>query len=448
MVRHQAEREQVDGRLTKRPRQNAQLGQVFTEVTAQQLTVNRSIDDVERCVGEVESWSIRHGFLVTRGVVRDAVIHVSCRSRLLLAHRRNSDALDACRGDDRKDHRKRHPIQHRKPDRLADREAIRSGGRRWGRGSTLCGRGRRRRPGRSRRRRRTPGRSRSRLTSVVQPARRPMIHDSTTPATTPTRPPAHEISVASSRNWRTIARRGAPTARRTPISRVRSRTLASMMFMMPMPPTSSEIEAIATITSSKMRCVRRCSASSSDGTTMREVVGAVVRLAEQPADHARRRHGRVRRRHLQVDAVDLVLALALAVLEAQDRRAQRHVDHVVAILGRRAVGAAAAPTAPPPQTPTTLQPLLVDLDVLAERRPPAEQRDARPFAQHRDRRRGGVVRGGEEAPLGDLQAGDALERRLDAEHGRRARRTAWDQLRRREPLARAWTRRRRRRWLR
>ena len=60
----------------------------------------------------------------------------------------------------------------------------------------------------------------------------------------------------------------APIARRTPISRVRSITLASMMFMMPMPPTSNEIDAIATITISKMRCVRRCSARSSAGETM------------------------------------------------------------------------------------------------------------------------------------------------------------------------------------
>ena len=36
----------------------------------------------------------------------------------------------------------------------------------------------------------------------------------------------------------------APRARRMPISRVRSVTVASMMFMMPMPPTNSEIEAI------------------------------------------------------------------------------------------------------------------------------------------------------------------------------------------------------------
>ena len=36
----------------------------------------------------------------------------------------------------------------------------------------------------------------------------------------------------------------APTAMRTPISRVRSVTLTSMMFMMPMPPTSSEMAAM------------------------------------------------------------------------------------------------------------------------------------------------------------------------------------------------------------
>ena len=37
----------------------------------------------------------------------------------------------------------------------------------------------------------------------------------------------------------------APTAIRTPISRVRSVTLTSMMFMIPMPPTSSDTPAIA-----------------------------------------------------------------------------------------------------------------------------------------------------------------------------------------------------------
>ena len=36
----------------------------------------------------------------------------------------------------------------------------------------------------------------------------------------------------------------APTAMRTPISRVRSVTLTSMMFMIPMPPTSSDTAAM------------------------------------------------------------------------------------------------------------------------------------------------------------------------------------------------------------
>ena len=47
----------------------------------------------------------------------------------------------------------------------------------------------------------------------------------------------------------------APRARRTPISRVRSVTVASMMFMMPMPPTSREMAAIEPSTMLKIRLV-------------------------------------------------------------------------------------------------------------------------------------------------------------------------------------------------
>ena len=51
---------------------------------------------------------------------------------------------------------------------------------------------------------------------------------------------AAPVSVtASVRNWRMMSRERAPTAFRTPISRVRSVTLTSMMFMTPIPPTSS-----------------------------------------------------------------------------------------------------------------------------------------------------------------------------------------------------------------
>ena len=46
------------------------------------------------------------------------------------------------------------------------------------------------------------------------------------------------------RNWKRMSRLLAPIALRMPISRVRSRTETSMMFMIPMPPTISEIEAI------------------------------------------------------------------------------------------------------------------------------------------------------------------------------------------------------------
>jgi len=45
------------------------------------------------------------------------------------------------------------------------------------------------------------------------------------------------------RNWSMMSCGCAPTAMRMPISRVRSVTLTSMMFMMPMPPTSSEMPA-------------------------------------------------------------------------------------------------------------------------------------------------------------------------------------------------------------
>ena len=48
----------------------------------------------------------------------------------------------------------------------------------------------------------------------------------------------------------------APRARRMPISRVRSVTVASMMFMIPMPPTSSEIDAIVPRMMLNWRAVR------------------------------------------------------------------------------------------------------------------------------------------------------------------------------------------------
>ncbi len=63
------------------------------------------------------------------------------------------------------------------------------------------------------------------------------------PAATPISPPSTLRIVASVRNCVSTLFRVAPMALRMPISRVRSVTDTSMMFMMPMPPTSSEMPA-------------------------------------------------------------------------------------------------------------------------------------------------------------------------------------------------------------
>ena len=60
----------------------------------------------------------------------------------------------------------------------------------------------------------------------------------------PMSPPRSERVRASTRNWARMSRPRAPMALRMPISRVRSRTETSMMFMIPIPPTTSEIEAM------------------------------------------------------------------------------------------------------------------------------------------------------------------------------------------------------------
>src|SRR5215510_12415877 len=58
---------------------------------------------------------------------------------------------------------------------------------------------------------------------------------------TPIAPPAQHRITDSTRNWLITSRWRAPTALRTPISLVRSTTDTSIMFMMTMPPTTSDI---------------------------------------------------------------------------------------------------------------------------------------------------------------------------------------------------------------
>ena len=63
-------------------------------------------------------------------------------------------------------------------------------------------------------------------------------------------PPASEIKTASARNCRRMSRLRAPIDLRTPISFVRSVTLTSMMFMIPIPAATS---AMVLITNAPIR---------------------------------------------------------------------------------------------------------------------------------------------------------------------------------------------------
>ena len=64
------------------------------------------------------------------------------------------------------------------------------------------------------------------------------------PRQMPRMPPITDSVTDSIKNCRRMLTLLAPTAMRMPISRVRSVTETSMMFMMPMPPTTSEMTAM------------------------------------------------------------------------------------------------------------------------------------------------------------------------------------------------------------
>ena len=66
------------------------------------------------------------------------------------------------------------------------------------------------------------------------------------PSAMPSTPPAEVRNAASIRNCHRISRRRAPSAFRTPISRVRSVTEIIMIAMTPMPPTIKAIEEMTT----------------------------------------------------------------------------------------------------------------------------------------------------------------------------------------------------------
>ena len=71
-----------------------------------------------------------------------------------------------------------------------------------------------------------------------------MTVEPTIPIMMPMTPPSMLNTSASIRNWVRISRPRAPIDIRMPISRVRSVTETSMIFIIPMPPTKSETDAI------------------------------------------------------------------------------------------------------------------------------------------------------------------------------------------------------------
>ena len=81
--------------------------------------------------------------------------------------------------------------------------------------------------------------------SIDQPKAEATNFATPRPITMPMAPPIAASTSDSIRNWARISPGCAPTAMRMPISRVRSVTDTSMMFMTPIPPTTSETSAIA-----------------------------------------------------------------------------------------------------------------------------------------------------------------------------------------------------------
>ncbi len=73
------------------------------------------------------------------------------------------------------------------------------------------------------------------------------------PAPIPNAAPTVDRVADSTTNWARMSRRLAPSAFRMPISRVRSDTAMSMMFMITMPPTTREM---ATSPGSAMKSTR------------------------------------------------------------------------------------------------------------------------------------------------------------------------------------------------
>src|SRR6266581_2037307 len=223
-------------------------------------------------------------------------------------------------------------------------------------------------------------------TTVAMPATRSMPALSAAPTTIPDTPPVTLMSTASLRNCSRISRSVAPTARRTPISRMRSSTEASMMFMIPMPPTTSEIDAMAPSTTLKMVLVRCSCFSSSSGTVISKSTTELCRRASIQLD--------VALRHLR------------AVAEPQQQRMHRHVDVHVGVADAEPLHRLIA-HAPLVQHAHHRQPRVPDLERLADGVLGGEEAGADAVADDRDGEAALHLQGREPGAAARLQVGEA-----------------------------------------
>ena len=119
--------------------------------------------------------------------------------------------------------------------------AIRPGAPRWDPAGWRGWRGRPPRPPRRRcRARRPPGSTRAPRRRAAATAPAPRTRAGCRSRCRGRRPTVESVA-DSTTNWARMSRRLAPSALRMPISRVRSATAISMMFMITMPPTTSEM---------------------------------------------------------------------------------------------------------------------------------------------------------------------------------------------------------------
>src|SRR5881396_1045364 len=96
------------------------------------------------------------------------------------------------------------------------------------------------------------------------------------PATMPNAAPTVARAADSARNWRSTSRRRAPSDFRRPISRVRSATDISMMFMITMPPITSDTITTPGRTTTRMRLIpaqNRCTPSDVSSTKLLSWLG-------------------------------------------------------------------------------------------------------------------------------------------------------------------------------